>query len=146
MPGEVGSTAPLTNLLVPNTNAPLVLVTGTSGGALNVGVDGNITGRVLVSPGQPFTPAQGASIGNIEVINRGVISALDVTLFSTNGLPLTTFARPLVMCLYGTGNVVFLASNTNGARVPVNLPSSPTGSGYTCVTLSEPGTLVLVQN
>ena len=146
VPGEVGSTAPITNLLVPNTTAPFVLATDLNGGSLNPGVDGNITGQVIAVPNQPITPDQGARIGNFDVIKRGVISALDVTLFNPNGQPLTAFARPIQICLYGTGKIVFLASNTNGARTPSELGGSPTGSGYTCVTLTEPGTLVLVQN
>jgi hypothetical protein len=83
------------------------------------------------------------SIGHQGVIDLGVVQAVDV--YSPVGM--TTFDGGVEICLKGTGTLIFMAAS-GAPRVPEVVGSRAIDDfpGFTCVTLFEPGTLVLVRN
>jgi len=83
----------------------------------------------------------GGNIGIEAILQLGVIQAIDI--FSPSGL--TYFDGGGVFCLRGAGTLIWLAAR-NAPRVPEIIGSYtvPEFPGFTCATLFEPGTLVLV--
>lgn len=77
-----------------------------------------------------------AAIGNEDVLNRGVIHAVDI--FSLHG----NTAQGSLICLYGTGSLIFLDS-ANAPRVPQWMAVTIQGQ-YSCATIPNTGTLVMV--
>ena len=102
--------------------------------------------REIVVNGQ-YPTWQGSSvtnsgfIGNPGILEMGVLQAVDV--FSPGGL--SYFEGGIVVCLRGEGTLVYLnakyAPRTAEIVGSYTVPEFP---GFTCVTLFEPGTLVLV--
>jgi hypothetical protein len=88
------------------------------------------------------SPAANAGfIGNPGVLELGVRQAVDI--FSPTGL--TYFEGGIVVCLRGEGTLIYM--NANHAPRLAEIVGSyevPEFPGFTCVTLFEPGTLVLV--
>lgn len=85
----------------------------------------------------------GANIGVEGVVALGVQQAVDI--FSPAGQ--TYFQGGGVFCLKGSGTLIWLAAS-HAPRVAEIIGSYtvPEFAGYTCATLFEPGTLVLVRN
>lgn len=83
----------------------------------------------------------GGSIGVEGIFDLGVWTAIDI--FSPNGL--TYFNGGAVFCLKGSGYLIWLAANEQPRHAEIigsyQVPEFP---GFTCATLFEPGTLVLV--
>jgi hypothetical protein len=81
------------------------------------------------------------SIGSEGVLALGVMQAIDI--FSPSGL--TSFGGGQVFCLRGEGYLIWLAARDAPRRAEIigsyRVPEFP---GFTCATLFEPGTLVLV--
>ncbi|MBL8166068.1 MAG: SH3 domain-containing protein [Anaerolineae bacterium] len=77
-----------------------------------------------------------AEVGVQGVLDQGVVQAVDV--FS----PSNANAAGSLICLRGTGSIIFLASNA-APRTPQVLPVSVQG-GYTCATIPGTGIVVLV--
>lgn len=77
-----------------------------------------------------------AEIGNEEVLQMGVLQAIDV--FSPNGENLAGMR----VCLQGIGSIVFLDASQS-PRVPQVLASTTDG-GYTCAVIPGAGLVVLV--
>lgn len=120
-----------------NTN-PLVRANIASGSIPSGGVYCNIlaeNGTFTHNPGE---------IGDTSVLNMGVIHAVDVYAIADNGSPITYFSLPIEICLQGGGTLVFLSA-TQSPRVPQLVPTWSSG-GYSCTTLPNAGTLVLVAN
>ncbi|MDX2160835.1 MAG: Calx-beta domain-containing protein [bacterium] len=104
--------------------------------------------RVLYQHGQPTQWLGGdlynaGSIGIQGVLDLGVQQAVDI--FSPGGL--TTFAGGAVFCLRGEGTLIWLAASGAPRRAAIiGSYTVPEFEGFTCATLFEPGTLVLVTN
>jgi hypothetical protein len=84
----------------------------------------------------------GGNIGNLEVINRNIIQAVDV--YTMEWMPV--FNGDVAICLRGMGEMWFLDAN-QAPRTPRQLTGwmTPAYPGYTCATLYWPGTLALVE-
>ncbi|MEO0560520.1 MAG: SH3 domain-containing protein [Chloroflexota bacterium] len=86
-----------------------------------------------------------AVIGDLGVIRRGVLAAVDVFGIS-GGTSVTNFGTELQACLRGTGTMIFMA-NTNAGRLVSEMPAvtrTLDGSQFTCTFISGSGILVLV--
>jgi hypothetical protein len=83
-----------------------------------------------------------AEIGNGGVIDLGVLQAVDVFGLTTVGQSIVIFNSPIQTCLQGQGELLFL-NETNQPRI-VQLLESATLGNYTCGSISNSGTLVLV--
>jgi hypothetical protein len=94
--------------------------------------------RVLFENRQSMSALAGAQIGSQDVLNRGVIQAVDV-FRADGGQPLSGIAQ---VCLLGTGSLIFLDA-TQSPRVPAQLDSMMM-DGYTCAFIANTGTAVLV--
>lgn len=102
--------------------------------------------RVIVVNGE-YPEWQGSELANAGfigiqgVLDMGVRQAVDI--FSPTGL--RYFEGGIVVCLRGEGTLVYLNAN-NAPRIAeiVGSYTVPEFPGFTCVTLFEPGTLVLV--
>lgn len=102
--------------------------------------------RILYENGSPTNWFGGdlynsGSIGVEGIFDLGVQQAIDI--FSPSGL--TYFNGGAVFCLKGSGYLIWLAAS-QAPRHPEIIGSYtvPEWEGYTCATLFEPGTLVLV--
>ncbi len=86
--------------------------------------------------------ADAAEIGNIDVIHRGVVQAIDLFRFDNNGHSLTAFDAPVTVCLRGSGQFLFI----NAANTPrtVEGPASYSQGGFTCASIPNAGIAVLV--
>ncbi|HVU13410.1 MAG TPA: hypothetical protein VHD90_19160 [Phototrophicaceae bacterium] len=102
--------------------------------------------RVLYQNGQVANWLGGdlynaGSIGIESLLNLGVEQAVDI--FSPPGL--TYFNGGAVFCLKGEGALIWLAASSSPRHADIigsyTVPDFP---GFTCATLFEPGTLVLV--
>jgi hypothetical protein len=81
------------------------------------------------------------SVGNQSVIDRGIRIAVDV--FAMDGSrQVTRFNQAVKLCLQGQGAFVFLDANQS-PRTPADLPATYE-SGYTCASIPNAGTAVLV--
>jgi hypothetical protein len=110
-------------------------------------LDYSIFCRVLYSAGAPTYWLGGnlyseGSIGHQAVLDLGVVQAVDV--FNPDGT--THYQGVVEICLKGAGPTIFMAAS-GAPRVPVPVGNYSTDAfpGYVCVTLTEPGTLVLVE-
>lgn|GEM_PF-3510084 len=102
--------------------------------------------RVLYQNGSPTSWLggdlyNGGSIGIEGIFDLGVQQAVDI--FSPSGM--TYFNGGAVFCLKGSGYLIWSAAS-GAPRVPQIIGSYqvPEFPGFTCATLFEPGTLVLV--
>ena len=110
------------------------------------GIDYAINCRVLYQNGTPTQWLGGdlynaGSIGIQGVLDLGVQQAVDI--FSPTGL--SYFNGGAVFCLRGTGSLIWMAASGVPRHAEIigsyTVPEFP---GFTCATLFEPGTLVLV--
>ncbi len=104
--------------------------------------------RVLYQNGSPtqwlgFDLYNAGAIGNQGVLDLGIIQAVDI--FSPGGA--SYFQGGAVFCLRGGGTLIWLAAS-GIPRHPEIIGSYavPDFPGFTCATLFEPGTLVLVRD
>lgn len=81
------------------------------------------------------------NIGIEALLERNIVQAVDV--FSPG---LSYYENGIVMCLRGSGEMIYLNAN-QAPRHPeiVGTYTVPEFRGYTCLTLFEPGTLILLQ-
>ena len=81
------------------------------------------------------------TIGNQGILDLGVQQAIDI--FSPGGM--TYFEGGAVFCVRGQGTLIWMPAS-QAPRVPQIIGSYtvPDFPGFTCATLFEPGTLVLV--
>ena len=103
--------------------------------------------RVLYANGAPGQWLGGdlynaGSIGHQGVLDLGVLQAVDV--YSPVGM--TSFDGGVEICLRGQGTLIFLAAR-NAPRIAevIGEHTASNFPGFTCATLFEPGTLVLVR-
>ncbi|HYO88941.1 MAG TPA: hypothetical protein VER79_09850, partial [Candidatus Limnocylindrales bacterium] len=81
------------------------------------------------------------NIGNQGVVDLGVLQAIDI--FSANDQ--TYYDGGAVFCLQGQGTLIWMpASQSPRAPQIIGSYTVPEFPGFTCATLFEPGTLVLV--
>ncbi|MFN8378215.1 MAG: hypothetical protein U0452_06040 [Anaerolineae bacterium] len=102
--------------------------------------------RVLYQNGAPTTWLgsvlySSANLGVPGLLDLGVQQAVDI--FSPAGM--TTFEGGAVFCLRGSGTLIWLAASgiPHHAEI-IGSYTVPDFPGFTCATLFEPGTLVLV--
>ncbi|HLU10538.1 MAG TPA: putative Ig domain-containing protein [Oceanobacillus sp.] len=112
------------------------------------GIDYAVNCRILYQNGQPTQWLGGnlynaGAIGIQGVLDLGVIQAVDI--FSPVGM--TYFEGGAVFCLRGQGTLIWMAAK-NAPRVAEIIGSYTVDEfpGFTCSTLFEPGTLVLVRD
>ncbi len=104
------------------------------------GTRGNTYCRPIVRDGSVITSL--SEIGVQNIINLGVVQAIDIYGLLPNGVPVVHFETPVHICLRGTGEVFFL--NASGASRTVDrLPVTVEGE-YRCADVINAGTLVLV--
>lgn len=82
------------------------------------------------------------SVGNRQVVDAGIIMAVDVFGLDLYGTPVTTFNTAVRVCLPGNGGIYFLDANQS-PRQPQALPVSAE-NGYSCASIPNAGTVVLV--
>jgi hypothetical protein len=82
-----------------------------------------------------------SEIGNLDVINLGVIHAVDIFGMS-GGLSVPNWNSSITACLQGTGRFFYLDALT-APRALSQLPAT-FENGYTCATVFHAGTVVLV--
>ena len=103
--------------------------------------------RVLYQNGEPTSWLGGdlygaSSIGIPGIVELGVQQAVDI--FSPPGM--TSFAGGAVVCLKGTGTLIWIAASGMPRHAEIiGSYEVPEWEGFTCATLFEPGTLVLVK-
>lgn len=98
------------------------------------GIAWGVNCRIIAMNGGYMRTA--AEIGVQSVLDMGVLHAVDV--FN----PSSATFQPMSVCLQGAGSLIFLAA-AQSPRQPQALSSGASG-GYTCATISAPGTVVLV--
>ncbi|MFN8377758.1 MAG: hypothetical protein U0452_03725 [Anaerolineae bacterium] len=110
-------------------------------------VGASINCRVLYQNGAPtqwlgFNLYNAGAIGNQAVLDLGVVQAVDI--FSPSG---ATYFQGGAVCLRGSGTLIWMPAS-QAPRVPQIIGSYtvPDFPGFTCATLFEPGTLVLVSD
>lgn len=102
--------------------------------------DGSVFCRSLVEDSVFVQDA--AEIGKPEVLEREIIQAVDVFALFHDGSPTALFNRAPTVCLRGSGALLYLDA-TVAPRTVAELPVF-TQSGYTCGSIPNAGTLVLV--
>jgi predicted outer membrane repeat protein len=105
------------------------------------GMNADVFCRVLVE--NSIYVRDAAEIGDLTLINAVVLQAVDVFGFTGNGVQVTAFNQPILVCLQGTGRM-FFRDATSAPRVTVPLAIS-SNNGYTCAAIPNAGTLVLVR-
>ena len=84
-----------------------------------------------------------AEVGE-SVLDAGVINAVDVFALEKGGQPIKTFNKSVLACLLGNGRFIYL-DDSNAPRVPATLATTAL-NGYTCASIPNPGTVVLVSH
>ncbi len=103
--------------------------------------DGSVFCRVLAENGSFLVdPAQ---IGSAEALSHPVSQAVDVFGLLHNGASQPHFNSPVQVCLQGSGTFLFLDA-TLSPRTVAQLPAWLEG-GYTCASIPNAGTALLVQ-
>ncbi len=82
-----------------------------------------------------------AEIGNMDVLNQGVIQAVDVFGLTHDGVSVAGFNSSVKVCLQGSGRFFFLDATTQ-PRALSQLPTTPE-NGYTCAFIPNAGTVAL---
>jgi hypothetical protein len=99
------------------------------------------------SYGSEFGATHSGNIGNSSVLNHTILQAVDV--FAQGKIE--AFDGDVVICLKGLGEMLFLPdnmlgdANNNPPYQPITAWMTLHFPGYTCATLYEPGTLVLIE-
>lgn len=102
--------------------------------------DGAVFCRVLAENGS-FRGDSG-QVGNLSLIQQGVWQAVDVFGLTAAGNPVVPFNHPVYVCLKGTGTLYY-ADASNAPRTFVEMAGIEQ-DGFTCASLPNAGTLVLV--
>jgi hypothetical protein len=105
------------------------------------GLNADVFCRVLNENGVYVRDA--AEVGDQTLINAGVLQAVDVFGFASGGVQVTALNQPIRVCLQGSGRL-FFRDATNAPRVTVPLAATGEG-GYTCASIPNAGTVVLVR-
>jgi predicted outer membrane repeat protein len=105
------------------------------------GLNTDVFCRVLNENGVYVRDA--AEVGDATLINAGTLQAVDVFGFSAGGVQVAAFNQPIRVCLQGAGRL-FFRDATNAPRVTVPLAGTSEG-GYTCASIPNAGTVVLVR-
>jgi hypothetical protein len=105
------------------------------------GLNANVFCRVLVE--NTVYVRDAAEVGDATLIGAGVLQAVDVFGFTAGGVQVTAFNQPIRVCLQGSGRI-FFRDATTAPRVTVPLAATSAG-GYTCATIPNAGTVVLVR-
>jgi len=103
-----------------------------------------VAGCRVIHDGSGFVLSP-AVIGNLGVIRRGVLAAVDVFGIS-GGNSVTNFGTEVQLCLRGTGTMIFLNANTTPrlvSEMPAFTRELEAGT-YTCTFISSSGVAVLV--
>jgi hypothetical protein len=104
--------------------------------------DGSVFCRSLVE--NSVFVQDSAEIGKPEVLERGVIQAVDVFALFHDGSPTAWFNHAPTICLRGSGTLLYLDA-TAAPRTVAELPVY-VQSGYTCGSIPNAGTVVLVND
>lgn len=98
----------------------------------------------IVTEGSAFcrTISNATEIGNTEVINQGIINAVDIFGMTWTGNTANTFNDSMMVCLQGMGSIIYLDA-AQSPRIPQAMPATSSG-GYTCASVPGAGMLVLV--
>lgn len=131
--------------------APSVPLCSDVGGTVNAVVradvpagavdSGSVFCRVLVENAEYLDDTSAATIGNQELINKGIVQAVDVFGMNHGGYAVSDFASSVTVCLLGNGTMYYLDATTAPRRV-MQLAASLQGS-YTCASIPDAGTVVL---
>jgi hypothetical protein len=97
--------------------------------------------RVIALNGEFVPGASAAEIGNQDVLDQGVVHAIDVFALEHGGEPHPFFNADVTVCLKGDGMMLYLDA-TVAPRSLMALSAYRDG-GYTCATISNAGTVVL---
>lgn len=108
----------------------------------NTITDGSVFCRVLNKNGTSVTGSD--EIGNLSVLQRGVIEAVDVFGLHFDGAPVVPFNTPVQVCLQGSGTLLFLDAVQSPRTV--SSPAASSQSGYTCANIPNAGMVVLVND
>ena len=109
-----------------------------TGGAITASGNPNVNITALVVKGE----GNFAAVGDPNLISMGIVQAVDVFTYLPGGVLATVFDPPITICLQGAGTVYFRpAADQTGTYTPVPAFAA---NGSMCVTLSQPGLLVLV--
>jgi tartrate-resistant acid phosphatase type 5 len=101
--------------------------------------DGSVFCRVIAQNGTFVQDP--AEIGNMDVLNQGVIQAVDVFGMTHSGAGMARFNSSVRVCLQGSGRLLYLDATTQ-PRALSELPATSEG-GYTCAAILNAGTVVL---
>jgi len=101
---------------------------------------GSVFCRILVEHGEFVRPS--AEVGRPEVLNLGVLQAVDVFALRHDGTATASFTTGMTVCLQGQGTLLYLdATVAPRAIVPLSAFSR---DGYTCASVPNAGTVALV--
>ncbi|MBK9745502.1 MAG: hypothetical protein IPO91_01870 [Chloroflexi bacterium] len=137
---------PTTPLILRANSAYTVVLMGTGGSygltaSVPTGLGYAINCRVLYQNGSPVEVGE-ASLGLSGLTEYGIRQAIDI--FSPPGM--TYFEGGGVFCLRDAGTLIWLAASQAPRHAEIigsyTVPEFP---GFTCATLFEPGTLILVE-
>jgi hypothetical protein len=121
------------------------------GGTTNAVVRANVPGGTVPN-GSAFCKviaAEGtfvrdpSELGSIEMINLGVIQAVDVYGINLTGGFVQNFNNSVEVCLLGSGSYYYLNA-AQSPRQPVLMMTTSSG-GFTCATIPNAGMVVLVR-
>jgi hypothetical protein len=105
------------------------------------GLNADVFCRILNENGVYVRDA--AEVGDQTLINAGIVQAVDVFGFSAGGVQVAAFNQPIRVCLQGSGRL-FFRDATTAPRVTMPLIAA-SENGYTCGSISNAGTVVLVR-
>jgi hypothetical protein len=103
-------------------------------------IRGNTYCHIITKERETIT--KDAEIGNLFVLNLGVIQAVDLNGMLPDGSSVVPFETPVYLCLRGQGEVLFLNAATS-SRTVERLAVTVDGE-YSCVNVPNAGTVVLV--
>jgi hypothetical protein len=92
-----------------------------------------IDGEFLTNP---------AEIGIQSILDLGVLHAVNLVGMGPGGTPTMQFNPPLTICLRGTGDILFVSASD--LTRTIQRPSAVQSGDIRCVTIGEPGLLVMV--
>ncbi len=140
-PNDVPGLAPGTNLQTLNA---ISLLPGTVIRGLappNTVTNGDVIVQIIVANGD-FVGSE-AEIGDMTLLQRGVLNAAELIGFTTTGGSTASFNNRIKVCLLGNG-AIFYRDGTGQPRQTVELPTFLEGN-FTCAFIPNGGTFILVQ-
>lgn len=117
-----------------------IVISGSGGNISDGGTTGSSYVKLIALNGQFY--GDPSSIGNMELLNMGILAAVDVFGLLPGGVSATDFTTPVTVCFAGTGAVYFLSAN-DPTRTPILLAGTG-GVGQTCVSVPNAGLVVMV--